>query len=119
VRLLADENVEQRVVARLADEGHDVVSMSDLAPGLSDREVLDVAARDGRVILTRDKDYGDLVVYEGCPTAGVVLVRLHMHALQKAEHLCRVLPALEGHIAGHFAVVTKQSVRLRLLPTAR
>jgi predicted nuclease of predicted toxin-antitoxin system len=116
VRLLADENVERRVVLSLSAAGHDVISMSDLAPGLEDHEVLRLALQDDRVILTGDKDYGDIVVRGGHATAGVVLVRLRMHASQKATHLRRVLPTLENHIAGHIAVVTERGVRVRPMP---
>lgn len=118
MRLLADENIESRVVRVLETAGHDVVSMSKVAPGMDDREIVSAAWREQRVILTRDKDFGDLVVRDGLQTAGVILVRLRMHALEKAEYLSRALPQLEQHVRGQFVVITNRSIRIRQLPKA-
>jgi predicted nuclease of predicted toxin-antitoxin system len=61
VRWLADECVDASLVARLRAAGHDVVYVAEIAPATSDAEVVGLAQRDGRLLLTEDKDFGDLV----------------------------------------------------------
>src|ERR1700720_1842954 len=60
MRFLADENVPFGVVEELIAVGHDAEWVGKLAPGVPDGEVLRHAAMDGRILLTFDKDYGDL-----------------------------------------------------------
>jgi predicted nuclease of predicted toxin-antitoxin system len=52
----------------LREVGHDVVSISELYPGISDREVLEIATKEQRAIITFDSDYGELVFFEGVGT---------------------------------------------------
>jgi predicted nuclease of predicted toxin-antitoxin system len=65
VRLLADENVDARVVDFLRAAGHDVAEIRTAHRGGDDRAVLEFANRTRRILLTRDKDFGDL----SCDTA--------------------------------------------------
>ena len=51
-KLLADENVPLKAVEILREKGVDVASVTELSPGLKDREVLDLAGREGRIIVT-------------------------------------------------------------------
>ncbi len=74
--LFADESVYGPIVARLLNDGWDVVRTVDLCPGADDDIVLDQAVASGRVLLTEDFDFGDLVVRRGLPAAGVVVLDL-------------------------------------------
>jgi predicted RNase H-like HicB family nuclease/predicted nuclease of predicted toxin-antitoxin system len=76
VRLLADEGVDAATVARLRLDGHDVTYVAELAPGITDDGVLVLANGEGRVLLTIDKDFGELVFRLRRVSAGVLLVRL-------------------------------------------
>jgi len=75
VRFLADESCDFAVVRALRGAGHDVVAMAETAPRAEDEAVAGLAARDGRVLLTEDKDFGRLVYAEARPSAGVILIR--------------------------------------------
>jgi predicted nuclease of predicted toxin-antitoxin system len=61
VKLLADEGVDALTVARLRTDGHDVTYVAELAPGIGDDAVLDLANAEARALLTADKDFGELV----------------------------------------------------------
>jgi predicted nuclease of predicted toxin-antitoxin system len=61
MRFLADENVPIGVIEELVAASHDVEWVAKLGPGIPDSEVLSHAATTGRILLTFDKDYGDLV----------------------------------------------------------
>ena len=76
MRLLVDEGVEARIVQRLRGEGHDVDYVAELAPGITDDDVLDRANTGQRVLVTGDKDFGELVFRLRRIASGVLLVRL-------------------------------------------
>lgn len=117
MRFLADENVPVGVVEELISLSHDVEWMVRLTPGASDREVLSHAAAHGRILLTFDKDYGDLAHKNEVTdmTAGVVLIR---SAMPKTRDACRDLALLivaRDDWAGHFSVIEPGRIRRRRL----
>lgn len=57
MRLLADENIPLRAVQLLREMGHDVLSICEIAPKTSDEDVLELAEKDERILLTFDKDF--------------------------------------------------------------
>jgi predicted nuclease of predicted toxin-antitoxin system len=79
LRFLANENFPGAAVAALEAAGHDIVGVRMAAPGMSDPEVLAWAAREHRILLTFDKDFGELAQRSALPlTCGVVLLCLLM-----------------------------------------
>ena len=79
MRFLANENFPGAAVTILKSAGHDVIWIRTAVPGASDTEVLAWAARDARVLLTFDKDFGELARASTLPaTCGVVLFRIPM-----------------------------------------
>jgi predicted nuclease of predicted toxin-antitoxin system len=100
----------------LRGRGHDVVAVREWRPGAEDRAVLQQAQADGRVLLTFDKDFGELAFRHGLPAAsGVILFRLS--GRNPAEDNARALAAIESRDdwAGRFAVVTDRWIRMRPL----
>jgi predicted nuclease of predicted toxin-antitoxin system len=76
MRFLANENFPGAAVTALESAGHDVVWVRIAAPGTNDPQVLAWAAREGRILLTFDKDFGELARGSALPlTCGVVLLR--------------------------------------------
>lgn len=61
MNFLADENVDQQIVDQLRKNGHDVLYVIEMEPGISDDEVLARANRRGALLLTADKDFGELI----------------------------------------------------------
>lgn len=116
-RLLANENVPGAAVVALREQGHDVAWVHEDNPGSSDRRVLEIAQREGRVLVTFDKDFGELAFREGvAASAGVVLFRI---TLSSPEHIARAAVAAfasDTKWLGHFAVVEDDRIRLRPLP---
>jgi Domain of unknown function (DUF5615) len=79
MRLLADENFPGTAVTALIEAGYDVVWVRNAAPGMSDPDVLAWARHDGRILLTFDKDFGELAKALALPsTCGVVLFPMPM-----------------------------------------
>ncbi|MBC6474511.1 MAG: DUF5615 family PIN-like protein [Hormoscilla sp. GM102CHS1] len=76
MNLLAEENIKQAIVDRLRQDGHVVWYVVEMEPGVSDDVVLDLANREGALLLTADNDFGELVFRLGRVAFGVILVRL-------------------------------------------
>lgn len=118
MRLLANENFPFDAVEALRERGHDVAWVRADAPGSSDDQVLARAVAEDRLLITFDKDFGELAFRSGLPAScGVVLFRIRLaSAHQIAE---RAVAALECRAdwAGHFAVVLDDRIRMTLLPT--
>jgi hypothetical protein len=116
VRLLADENFPFTAVRALQEAGHDVVWMGTAAPGSSDLEVLARTAREGRVLLTFDKDFGELARDATLPSnCGVLLFRIPMpHPADLGQRLTHLVTARDDW-TGHFSVIEPGRVRMRLL----
>lgn len=117
MRLLLDENLGARAAREVAAAGHDVASISTLAPSLNDRGVLELARTTERVLITFDSDFGDLVFRLGVsPPGGIVYLR--MHPIDDSLVGSWILRALEGWSNGSMVVVSQDVVRRRAFRTA-
>ena len=76
MRILTDENIPRSVLSWLRATGHDVTSASELGIGAPDTRWLSLAESEQRLILTSDKDFGDLVFRDHLTSFGVILLRL-------------------------------------------
>ena len=118
MRILANENFPEEAVAALRKHNHDVAWIRTEAPGSSDQEVLSRAGLEMRLIITFDKDFGELAFRSKLPAAcGIVLFRI---SAPSAAHVARTAVAvLEGRSdwAGNFAVMEDHRIRIRPLPT--
>lgn len=114
MKLLADEGVESQIVDALRSGGHDVEYVADLAPGIKDEEVLRRANEDERLLMTVDKDFGELVFRLRRAALGVILIRLAGLAPdEKAEIVSRSLEQHSAQIQGAFTVISLGLVRIR------
>ena len=117
MNLICDEGVERQIVERLRADGHGVLYVAELAPGTSDNEILARATAVGAPLVTRDKDFGELVFRQGLATHGVILLRLKgLSATRKSEIVSSVLAARSAEIIKAFTVVSPGQVRIRPSP---
>jgi predicted nuclease of predicted toxin-antitoxin system len=116
MRYLADENFPGDAVAQLKSAGHDVIWIREAAPGISDAEIVAWAERESRIILTFDKDFGELAWRAGLPsTSGIVLFRLPMAAAADIGADLAARLDERNDWAGHFTVIEPGRVRMRRL----
>jgi predicted nuclease of predicted toxin-antitoxin system len=114
VKFLADENVHAQIVRWLRGRGHDVLFAAEDLRGTPDDELLRLARRDGRILITDDKDFGELVFHRRLLTAGVLLVRLEAPSISdRLARLEEVWAIVESQALGKFVVVTDAKVRTR------
>jgi hypothetical protein len=116
MRFLANENFPGAAVIALAADGHDVVWVRATAPGMGDPDVLAWAVREERVLLTFDKDFGELARASALPsTCGVVLFRMPMPRPADVGRRLADLIAARDDWVGHFSVIEPGRVRMRQL----
>jgi predicted nuclease of predicted toxin-antitoxin system len=114
MRFLANENFPRAAVAALAAAGHDVVWVRTAAPGALDVDVLAMAAREARILLTFDKDFGELAGRTSLPdTCGVVLVRLRPSRSNDDGLALAALITSRDDWAGSFSVIEPGRIRMR------
>lgn len=114
MRLLADEGVDRSIVTALRDGGHDVLWTAEEMEGAKDSVVLDAAARDSRILITEDKDFGELVHRQRRGHRGVVLVRLDGIAnARKGEIVAQAIRENASRLTGAFAVIEHTTIRIR------
>jgi|ERR1700722_10519891 predicted nuclease of predicted toxin-antitoxin system len=117
MKLLADVHISRAMTAQLVNWGHDVLHAHTLAPRLPDSEILRIAVEQQRVVLTADKDFGELVFRRALPSAGIILLRLTgASESDRLETFQKLWPIIEANVAGHFVVVTDKLVRRTPLP---
>lgn len=115
MRFLLDQSTDARLVAYLRRLGHDAIRVGrDLPSGLTDLDVLAQAAMSEHVLITDDRDFGELVFRHRQPHTGVIYLRLGPDADLpfKIERLEHVLTHHVGELR-HFLVVTRHNVRIR------
>jgi hypothetical protein len=116
MRFLADENFPRAAVAALEAAGHDIAWVRLRAPGAADADGLAAAVRESRILLTFDKDFGELAARSALPAGcGVVLFRVPTPRAEPAgERLAARITARDGW-NGHFSVIEPGRVRMRRL----
>lgn len=116
MRFLANENFAGGAVDVLKGRGHQVVWVRTAAPGMDDASIQAWAAREERVLLTFDKDFGELARASALPaTCEVVLFRMPIPRPDDVgRHLADLICARDDW-AGHFSVIEPGRVRMRPL----
>jgi predicted nuclease of predicted toxin-antitoxin system len=117
MRFLANENFPLDAVSALRQSGHDVLWIRTDAPGSRDEEVLARAVSEERILLTFDKDFGELAFRSKLPAScGIILFRVAGPNSEYIAHLVISVMQTETDWTGHFAVVEKERIRVRSLP---
>jgi len=119
VRWLADECIDAGLVAYLRRSGHDVLYMAETAPASNDADVMANALREQRLLVTEDKDFGDLVFRHGAAVPGIVLLRIDpaQHALKRQRLDAAIRRFGEAGLFGRYTIVEEGRFRLRPLWT--
>lgn len=114
MKFVADEGVDAPIVQHLRWAGYQVWYVAEMAPGIADTVVLTLANQEEPILLTADKDFGDLVFRQQRVSQGVLLLRLHgIPPEQKAETVTAVIQKYETQLVRTFTVITPQKVRVR------
>src|SRR3990172_10868229 len=113
MRFLADESCDFAVVRALRAAGHDVAAVAEISPRADDEIVIDRAVREQRILVTEDKDFGQLVYADKRSSAGVLFVRFPANARRSLARTVVELVRRKGEkMAGDFVVVQPGRTRV-------
>ena len=114
MRFLLDESADLPLRAHLRAGGHDATAIAHDYPGaLADEDVLAIAVAEDRILITNDRDFGELAFRRQLPHRGVILFRLGDEAIPvKIRWLDHILDAYADRL-GEFIVVNDRGVRVR------
>jgi predicted nuclease of predicted toxin-antitoxin system len=113
MKFLANENFPGIAVEALRARGHDIAWIKTDAPGSNDRAVLSRAVSENRILLTFDKDFGELAFREKLPiSCGVVLFRISPRSPLHVAHAAVTILESRSDWEGHFAVIQEHRIRM-------
>ena len=117
MRIIANENIPGLAVRKLRDRGHDVIWIRESDPGSADHEVLALARAENRLLITFDKDFGELAFRHGFPAVNGVLLFRPRKAPPDfyAEWILRTLESRDDW-SGNFSVIEVDRIRMTVLP---
>jgi predicted nuclease of predicted toxin-antitoxin system len=117
LRFLADESCDFAVVRALRADGFDVHAVNEVMQRSDDRLLIEQAARENRILLTEDKDFGWLVFVSTAKSAGVILIRFPGNArLTLVDSIRRVVREHAADLHNAFVVVQPGAVRITRKP---
>ena len=114
MKIVADENLAYRMIKALRNEGFEVLSIEEDAPSIPDNNVLSVAVKENALLITEDKDFGDLVMLNKLPHRGILLLRFA--GMETDEKVIRTLDVIRTYgeeLTDSFTVVDAKRVRIR------
>ncbi len=114
MKFLADEGVDRSIVETLRKSGYDVYYVIEETRSLTDDEILTFAAHESRILLTRDKDFGELVFRLRKPHAGIILIRLEGYSTDvRSKIVDTIIQKHKDELANAFTVIQPKVVRIR------
>jgi predicted nuclease of predicted toxin-antitoxin system len=113
MRFLVDECTGPAVAGWLRKQSHEVFSIYDESRGMSDNDILNKAYSQNWILITNDKDFGEMIYREKRSHHGVVFLRLQdERAVSKIEALQKLLEGYTNQLLDRFIVVTESYVRI-------
>ena len=114
LKFLVDVGVSKKVEKWLQEHGYDTKSIREINARMLDKEILQIAASEGRMVVTMDKDFGELVYNSGLPHGGVLLLRLEdTSSDKKVEMVEKILAQFSDRILSKFSVFKDGKLRIR------
>jgi predicted nuclease of predicted toxin-antitoxin system len=114
--ILADENIDDRIIASIRNKGIAVYSVKESSRGISDESVISLSQNPARIILTEDKDFGEWVYAHQRTDISVILLRYHYQdTFLMIEILLQVLESKKEELFGKYTTITTDKVRIRSL----
>ncbi len=114
LKFLIDVGVGEKVEKWLSTQGYDTKSIRDLDPRMPDEEILKLATQEKRMVITMDKDFGELVYNANQPHSGVLILRIEdYNSTQKVYVIRKILQQYQTDIKGKFCVFKDDKLRIR------
>ncbi len=113
-KFVADESVDFRIVKFLRESGFEVIAIIKETPGIDDDEVLKYATSINAILITEDKDFGELTFRLRKSNHGIILLRFSGVPIhERNKKFLDVLQKFEGKFVDKFTVITTDKIRIR------
>ena len=114
IKFVIDVGVGKAVENYLKDSNYEIICIRDINPFMSDLGILEVAVENNAVIITMDKDFGELVFHSNKPHKGVLLLRLEdKNGKEKVLVVSKILTQYKNEITNNFCVYQNGRLRIR------
>jgi predicted nuclease of predicted toxin-antitoxin system len=114
MKLVADESVDFGIIRELRRNNVEVYSISEEIASIKDKSVLEIANEKKRLLITEDKDFGELVFRLKLPHHGVILIRvLGLDRQIKIQRVVTLLLEHFNHLYNNFTVITNEKMKIR------
>ena len=114
LKFLIDVGVGKKLEEWFFNQGYDLKSIRNINPYMSDKEILKIAVSEKRMVITMDKDFGELVYNSGLPHTGVLLLRLEDKRVnEKIKIVENILMNYSNKILNRFCVYKNGRLRIR------
>ena len=114
VKFIADEGFSFLIYSLLIEKGYDVEWIGDIASGVDDTKVFEISRKDGRIILTEDKDFGELAIRFRHKTSGIILLRIDPEKKELREKkVLELFKKFPDKLLGNIIIIDEQKFRFR------
>ncbi|MDI6734728.1 MAG: DUF5615 family PIN-like protein [bacterium] len=118
MKFVADENIETAIIIFLREKGYDVINIKESYRGVTDERVLKVANQENRILITNDKDFGELIFFQKRISSGILLIRSFVETSSaKVKLVKNVIEQIGERLKENFVVVSESGYRIRPLKT--
>lgn len=116
MNFIADEGLDKTLVMLLRASGHDVFYFAEEAQSTDDETILDFANKENRILLTRDKDFGELIYRLQKVHTGIILIRLEeLHSQTRSQIVAEFIEQNTEKLIQHFIVIQPGGARIKNL----
>lgn len=116
MRFLADEGVDKSLVTLLRQSDYDVLYVAESASSIEDELVLELANAENRILITRDKDFGELVYRLQKIHSGIILLRMEeLPTASRSQKVFEFIAENQDKLEGYFVVIQSGRARMRKL----
>jgi predicted nuclease of predicted toxin-antitoxin system len=115
IKFIADVNVEKAIVDYLLEEGYDVKWIPDYNREMLDEDLLELAKVEGRILITNDKDFGEIVFFQKSLSLGIILLRIKGQKVEvKLKLIKELFQNYRNKLLNNFVIITDK--KLRFIP---
>lgn len=112
--IIIDENVDQLLVNKLQDHTSDIISIRENHPGISDQKVIQIAKSNKGLVITEDKDFGELIFSYNLRGCSVMLLRYEKSDFKQiVQNIFKALQYYDKNPGHFFITITSKKIRIR------
>lgn len=114
LHFLADEGFSYSITNLIKSMGYDVKWIGDTFPSIEDEKIFEIALAENRIILTEDKDFGELAIRFKCRNRGIILLRIDARERTlREERVAELIQRFPEKLLDHFTVINSKKFRFR------